>query len=93
MADHQNYGGEPEAVDLLFPSTQTEIGIDENELAAPKPRAAIKDLFASIGYSYRPGKFNAIYNRALDMMPAGAPYDQVSCRAMMTAVSQLHDVK
>ena len=93
MADHNNYGGEPEAVDLLFPSTHNEIGIDENEIGAPRTRAAIKELFANIGYSYRAGKFNAIYNRALDLMPMNAPYDQVSCRAMMTAVAQLHDVQ
>ncbi len=29
VADYQNYGDEPEAVDLLFPATMTEIGIDE----------------------------------------------------------------
>jgi hypothetical protein len=27
VADFQNYGDEPEAVDLLFPSTHTEVGI------------------------------------------------------------------
>ena len=29
VADYNNYGDEPEAVDLLFPSTFTEIGITE----------------------------------------------------------------
>jgi hypothetical protein len=29
VADHQNYGDEPEAIDLLFPSTFTELGISE----------------------------------------------------------------
>ena len=31
VADFQNYGDEPEAVDLLFPSTHTEVGIQEND--------------------------------------------------------------
>ena len=31
VADYQNYGDEPEAVDLLFPSNYTEIGITEND--------------------------------------------------------------
>lgn len=29
LADFNNYGDEPEAVDLLFPSTFTEMGISE----------------------------------------------------------------
>jgi len=29
VADYANYGDEPEAVDLLFPSTFTEVGIEE----------------------------------------------------------------
>jgi hypothetical protein len=29
VADYANYGDEPEAVDLLFPSTFTELGITE----------------------------------------------------------------
>lgn len=29
VADFNNYGDEPEAVDILFPSTFTEIGITE----------------------------------------------------------------
>ena len=80
-------------MDLLFPSTFTEIGISENELSLARTRASIKSLFANIGFSYRPGKFNAMYNRALEMMPYGAPYDEVSCRAFMTAVCQLHNVQ
>jgi hypothetical protein len=29
VADFQNYGDEPEAVDLLYPATMTDIGITE----------------------------------------------------------------
>lgn len=31
VADYGNYGDEPEAVDLLFPNTQTELGIEESD--------------------------------------------------------------
>jgi EF-hand domain-containing family member B len=31
VADYSNYGDEPEAVDLLFPSTFTELGIEESD--------------------------------------------------------------
>lgn len=27
VADHQNYGDEPEAIDILFPASNTEIGV------------------------------------------------------------------
>jgi hypothetical protein len=29
VADYMNYGDEPEAIDLLFPATFTELGISE----------------------------------------------------------------
>lgn len=31
VADYQNYGDEPEAVDLLFPSNYSEIGVSEHD--------------------------------------------------------------
>ena len=27
VADHQNYGDEPEAIDILFPATNLEVGV------------------------------------------------------------------
>ena len=62
VADYNNYGDEPEAVDLLFPSTFTEIGISEYDFMMPRPRTEVRTLFERIGYSYKTGKFNAIYN-------------------------------
>lgn len=63
VADHQNYGDEPEAIDLLYPSTFTELGISEKDFRELRPREDIRSLFESIGYSYKIGKFNAMYNR------------------------------
>ena len=31
VADYQNYGDEPESIDILFPATYTELGITEAE--------------------------------------------------------------
>lgn len=67
VADYGNYGDEPEAVDLLFPSTFTEVGIEESDFMSLRDRASIKALFESIGYSYKVGKFNAMYNKAKEI--------------------------
>lgn len=64
VADYGNYGDEPEAVDLLFPQTSTELGISEYDFQQMRSREEICALFDRIGYSYKPGKFNAMYNRA-----------------------------
>ena len=68
VADHTNYGDEPEAVDLLFPNTFTELGISEYDFQVPRSREQIKRLFENIGHSYKIGKFNAMYNRAKEVM-------------------------
>jgi hypothetical protein len=31
VADHQNYGDEPEAIDILFPATYTEFNVHEHD--------------------------------------------------------------
>ena len=89
VADYANYGDEPEAVDLLFPSTQNELGIEETDFQVARDRATIKNLFESIGYSYKQGKFNAMYNKAKEI--CGSLNDMVSVRAFMTAVQMYHD--
>ena len=42
VADHQNYGDEPEAIDILFPATFTELGISEYDFMGPRARVDIK---------------------------------------------------
>ncbi len=71
VADYNNYGDEPEAIDILFPSTFTEMGITEYDFQLPRRRDEIRTLFEKIGYSYKVGKFNAMYNRALELMGSG----------------------
>lgn len=57
----------------------------------PRSRETVKDLFAKIGYSYKIGKFNCIYNRAKEM--CDSQNDMVSVRSFMMAVNALHNVE
>lgn len=82
----------------MFPSTFTELGITEYDFQLPRSREEIKVLFERIGFSYKIGKFNAIYNRAKEMMgssnsPASAAADNVSVRAFMQALRELHHIE
>ena len=64
VADHQNYGNEPGAVDLLFPSSYHEFGVSEEDFDAPRDKEEIKTIFEHIGFKYKVGKFNAIFSKA-----------------------------
>ena len=95
VADHQNYGDEPEAIDLLSPATFVEYGISEADFERPRPREEIRALFEKIGFSYKVGKFNAIFNRAVCYArdPYALPENCVSIRCFMTAINDLHDLE
>jgi len=91
VADYQNYGDEPEAVDLLFPSNYSELGISETDFRCLRTREEIKSLFEKVGFTYKIGKFNAMYNRAKDL--AGSQDDRVSVRHFQIAISEMHSVQ
>lgn len=91
VADYSNYGDEPEAVDLLFPSTATEFGITESDFQQLRDRQAIKDLFEKIGHSFKIGKFNTLYNKAKELCPPSRE-DKVSVRAFMQALQIFSDL-
>jgi hypothetical protein len=99
VADYNNYGDEPEAVDLLFPSTYQELNVTEFDFQQPKHRQDIKNLFEKIGFTYKVGKFNAMYNRAKEFMAqyrgqaVAVDDDKVSVRAFMSAVKELHTIE
>ena len=67
VADYQNYGDEPEAIDILFPSNYNELGVNENDFRRARRREEIRLLFSKIGFDFKLGKFNALYNRAKDI--------------------------
>ena len=66
------------------------MGISEYDFSVPRTREEIRTLFERIGYSYKIGKFNAMYNRGKELTTAG---DNVSVRAFMQAVNEMHHVE
>lgn len=70
------------------------MGITEEDFLMPRPREEIKILFERIGFSYKIGKFNAMYNRAKELMGyQPLPSDMVSVRAFMHAVNEMHHLE
>ena len=71
------------------------MGITEYDFQLPRPREDIKMLFERIGFSYKIGKFNAMYNRAKEVqgITPGNTSDNVSVRSFMIAVKELHNVE
>ena len=76
---------------MLFPSNYSEIGIQEDDFRRLKTRDEIRSLFASTGYDYKIGKFNAMYNRAKEI--GGGQDDRVCVRDFQVAVSELHNIE
>ena len=62
--------------------------MNETEFREPRTRDQIKAIFENIGFSYKIGKFNAIYNRAKEV--AGSTDDKVCVRDFQYALSELH---
>ena len=66
------------------------MGITEYDFNLPRPKEDIKSLFERIGYSYKIGKFNAMYNRAKELTGAG---ENVSVRSFMMVVNEMHNIE
>ena len=66
IADHQNYGDDANAQELLYPSQLCAMGIDENEFFAKRPKADIWDLFTAIGWNLDDDKFHKLYDDVCD---------------------------
>ena len=41
------------------------MGVTESDFVSAVNRAEIRTMFERIGYAYKPGKFNAIFNRSV----------------------------
>ena len=99
VADHQNYGDEPEAIDILFPASNTEIGVQQSDFLQLRPKVEIRSLFERIGHSYKPGKFNAIFNRSVlytkeNLLPGQhIPQDYTTVRGMTMAIQDLDPIE
>lgn len=90
VADYQNYGDEPEAVDILYPSTGLEFGISESDFQHMRSREEIRSMFEKIGQSFKAGKFNTLYNKALQI--CDSKDDRVSVRSFLDAIQIYKDL-
>ena len=50
-------------------------------------------LFERIGFTYKVGKFNAMYNRAKETMGNSSAGDMASVRAFMQVVNEMHHIE
>ena len=75
----------------MFPSGFNEVGVNETEFRNKRSREQIKMIFENIGYSYKIGKFNAIYNRAKEV--SGSTDDKVCVRDFQYALSEMHQIE
>lgn len=67
------------------------MGISEYDFLLPRPKEEIRVLFERIGFSYKIGKFNAMFNRAIELTSQGG--NNCSVRAFMQAVKEMHDME
>ena len=75
---------------MLFPSNYSELGIEEKDFRRLRSRDEIRQMFEAIGFSYKIGKFNAMYNKAKEI--GEAQDDRVSVRDFQIAISLLHNI-
>lgn len=68
----------------MYPATAAELGISEADFQQLRDRETIRVLFEKIGYSFKQGKFNALYNKSKDMCQAKD--DRVSVRSFLQAM-------
>jgi len=98
VADHQNYGDEPEVIDIMFPATALENNVTENDFSKVRTKADLRTLFEKLGYVYRPAKFNAVFNRSVvisgDMLGQNVriPVDHSTARGLMQAIKEMHNI-
>jgi len=64
------------------------MGISEYDFQLARPREEIRKLFDNIGFSYKVGKFNAMFHRAITM--SNTQEEKASVRAMMEAIKEMH---
>ena len=84
VADFQNYGDEPEAVDLMYQATAAEIGITEADFQQLRSREQISSIFEKVGLTYKAGQFNTLFGRAKEL--SQSQDDRASVRAFLQAM-------
>ncbi|EGR29619.1 hypothetical protein IMG5_152210 [Ichthyophthirius multifiliis] len=91
IADPNNYGDEKPAVNLLFPQKYHYMGVDEQDFLLKRNKQEIKEIFKSIGFDYKAGKFEGIYRRALEFQNTND--EKVSIKNFMQAIQEMHHIE
>lgn len=66
IADHQNYGDDANAQELLYPSQLCSMGIDENEFFVKRTKDDLFELFAAIGWDLDHDAYHKLYDDCCD---------------------------
>ena len=75
-----------------------ELGVTEADFSRIRQKTDIRTLFERIGYNYKPGKFNAIFNKSIqlsiDYVTGGKqmPANCSTVRGMMMAIEAMQDL-
>ena len=64
VADHQNYGDEAVAVEVLFPDHWLRYGLEKAEFLRPRSKQEIRALVKGAGVDIGTGQFEAVYTKA-----------------------------
>jgi len=91
VADPNNYGDEPGSIGLLFPQRFAELGVGKQDFEDFRSKEQIRAMFANIGYAYKPGKFEGIFQRAQQI--CGSQWDEVSVNSFIQAIREMGDME
>ncbi|XRB21531.1 EF-hand domain-containing family member B [Pseudoscourfieldia marina] len=67
VADDQNYGDEPDAASLLYPSSAADRGVTDVDFMAQRSREEIKDLMETVGALAGIDDFDAVFDAAAQL--------------------------
>jgi hypothetical protein len=70
------------------------MGITEYDFQLPRTREELRILFERIGFTYKVGKFNAMFNRAKEITgQQGVGAEMASVRAFISAFNELNHIE
>lgn len=74
VADNQNYGDDPTAKGLIYPSRFISSGVSENDFMASRNSQDIRSIFENIGKTFSDEVFQSVYMSAagMNMSPEGS---------------------
>jgi len=71
VADNQNYGDEPDAKELLYPSKHAWKGVQPDDMFQPRSLDEIKSVMECAGFDLTPDQAANVYDAASRAHPAG----------------------